>query len=32
MGATYDTGEKSLLLNQHLFDNRAIFALIGREQ
>ena len=25
------TGEKSLLLNQHLFDNRAIFALIGRE-
>ena len=32
MGATCDTGEKSLLLNQHFFDNRAIFALIGREQ
>ena len=31
-GATCDTGKKSLLLNQHFFDNRAIFALIGREQ
>ena len=24
MGATCDTGEKSLLLNQHFYDNRAI--------
>ena len=27
IGATCDTGKKSLLLNQHFFDNRVIFAL-----